>query len=156
MESDTVGERRSPARSFRLDFRKGNKYVIFTLVSFIVLLATSPFWIEKVGSRQLSFYESCTPGERLDTRWRPDLRVKYGKYSVLYFGVSTSAKAKPFPAEVKSLSELPFVYDAIQIMVDVNGIVEAKGWCGETTSISTRHGVYKGSSLNELKNYSSR
>ncbi len=83
---------------------------------------------------------------------RPDATVDFRGYSIMYYfgrfpGIS---KRGEVPEKVVSLRELPWYYDAIQLMISPAGRLVAKGWCGEATHVETEEGPIKGSDLSVL------
>lgn len=123
-------------------------YIIAIIVALVAGVLLTVYWR---GNARYHFYESVNVGVPFTSTQKPDGFVNYKTYRILYFwGISPFATRKALPEEVSTLSDLPFVYDAIQIVLDVEGRVVAKAWCGETTTIQTIKGSFKGSSLHQL------
>lgn len=109
-------------------------------------------WLFRPNERR-EFYENLPVGKVLSIKTlKPNAVVDVDQFKVLYlFGERFVSEKRPIPDKVLTIQELPYVYDAIQLLLDQDGVVVAKAWCGETTEVVTILEVIKGkSALNEL------
>lgn len=126
------------------------KLMIFT----VLLVVCFAIWKALVFYRgeHLRFYKKCEIGTVFSPSDRePHAVVSFGQYKIYYFlSFRDRSSEIDVPNEVESCKQLPFVFYAMQFMIDERGVLVAKAWCGETLSIETIDGPVNGSSLDLL------
>ncbi len=124
------------------------------LIAAALLFCVSYIAIFRYRSMQRhDFYENAEIGSDFsEFIGDADGIVQIEDFRVVYFwGIRLESKTKVLPKRVERCEQLPFVYDAIQCMVNADGVLLAKAWCGEGTNVITIAGPFPGSCMGDLK-----
>ncbi len=140
-------------RSFHLAHWRKRDLVGIGMLAVFLCGAGALFFLYHQGQERLAFYQNTHVGDDVGVHLkRADGVVQIaGKRVFYFFGRGPFSHRAELPDRVNSFRDLPWLFDAMQFLVDENNILHAKGWCGETGHIETRHGNMKGSSLDLLE-----
>jgi hypothetical protein len=149
----------NPLKPERKETRRRNRYLTLLIVVLVFVLLPASF-ITKVRFDS-DFYRynrivmSMSESDVIRVLERePSLVIKIGTCRCLYFEGRDFAAGTVNPVdplkEVACLSELPWFYAAIEVLLDKESRVLAYTWAGEETKIYTISGNLDGSALREI------
>ena len=110
----------------------------------------------------MNAFRATKPGDSLEVLARnfgrkPDIEVTYGNCRILYYRVPWSvlscmhrARERRAPDSVSNWSDIPFIYDSKQVLVDASGEVKAITWNGEALTVETVWGPVPGANVKVL------
>jgi hypothetical protein len=114
-------------------------------------------WIKKYSSIEINMTEQQVRSIMGDT---PNFMCKYAQCKIIYYfsGGPFSDERKvliypeKYPKDVTEIQQIPFIYDALQILIGPDGKVRAIAWNGENAIIHTYEGNVKGSDITKIPN----
>jgi len=139
--------------------RRRSQYLTLLIVVLVFVLLPVSFMLKVRRESDLHRYNrivvSMSESDVIRVLKRePSLVIKIGACRCLYFEGRDFAAGTVNPVdplkEVACLSELPWFYAAIEVLLDEESRVLAYTWAGEETTIHTISGNLDGSALREI------
>lgn len=132
------------------------------LTVFAVVIAGCLFSVRQNSISQLDTYNSLRLGmseeEVYGILGRADYTCEFHNKRVSYFfsrgltGLVWTIKTNfgGYPSIVAERCQIPDLYDSVQVLINVDGKVEAITWNGEELTIRTDRGAFSGSNVSQL------